>query len=142
MFSRRSKIGLEHRDLLFQPTLTYTCVQIRSQSRWVLGGQTSLQHTEFLFRRHASSASSRRWQTRQARDSFAINARVQGLKSRAAFKLLEVSKLKPAILSMTFLGKSCPLNRSTRSMKNTRYSVEVRQLWIWYVAFPKINTKP
>ena len=142
MFSRGSKIGLEYRDLLFKPTLTYTCVQTRSQLRWALGGQIPLQHTGFLFRRYASSASSRRWQTRQAKDRFTINARVQGLKSRAAFKLLEVSKLKPAILSMTFLGKSCPLIRPTRSMRNTRYSVEVRQLWIWYVAFPKINTKP
>lgn len=41
-------------------------------------------------RRHASSSSSKRWQTRQGKDRFAINAKVQGLKSRAAFKLLEV----------------------------------------------------
>ena len=141
MFSRGSKVGLEYRDLLYQPTLTYTCVQTRSQVRWALEGQTLLQHTGFSCRRYASSASSQRWQTRQAKDKFAINARVQGLKSRAAFKLLEVSKLKPAKLSMTFLGKSYPLNRFTRSMRNTRYSVEVRQLWIWYVAFPKLNTK-
>ena len=141
MFSRGSKLGLEYRDLSFQPTLTYTCFQTRSQVCWALAGQTLLQHTGFSFRRHASSASSQRWQTRQAKDRFAINARVQGLKSRAAFKLLEVSKLTPAILSMTFLGKSCPLNRSTRSMRNTRYSVEVRQLWIWYVGFSKTNTK-
>ncbi|KAL8627609.1 hypothetical protein Q9189_006700 [Teloschistes chrysophthalmus] len=38
--------------------------------------------------RHASS-SSKRWQTRQGRDKYAINAKVQGLKSRAAYKLLE-----------------------------------------------------
>ena len=131
MFSRGPKIGSEYRDLLLQPTLTYTCVQTTSQARWALGGQSPLQHTGFSVRQYASSASSQRWQTRQAKDRFAINARVQGLKSRAAFKLLEVSKLQPAILFMTFLGKSCPLNRSIRSMRNTRYSVEVRQLWTW-----------
>jgi hypothetical protein len=37
--------------------------------------------------RHASSS---RWQARQTRDRFAREAKVQGLKSRAAFKLLQV----------------------------------------------------
>ena len=36
------------------------------------------------------SSSSTRWKSRQGRDSFAREAKVQGLKSRAAFKLLEV----------------------------------------------------
>jgi len=40
--------------------------------------------------RHASSASSTRWKTRQSRDHFSREAKVKGLKSRAAFKLLEV----------------------------------------------------
>ncbi|KAJ4375185.1 2' O-ribose methyltransferase [Neocucurbitaria cava] len=40
--------------------------------------------------RHASSSSSTRWKSRQGSDFFAREARVQGLKSRAAFKLLEV----------------------------------------------------
>lgn len=39
--------------------------------------------------RHASSSSTR-WKSRQGNDFFAREARVQGLKSRAAFKLLEV----------------------------------------------------
>jgi 21S rRNA (uridine2791-2'-O)-methyltransferase len=39
-----------------------------------------------------SSLSSKRWQSRQGKDKFAREARVQGLKSRAAFKLLEVGK--------------------------------------------------
>ena len=42
--------------------------------------------------RYASSSSTR-WKTRQGNDFFAREARVQGLKSRAAFKLLEVVKL-------------------------------------------------
>src|SRR2546430_53317 len=37
-----------------------------------------------------SSSSSKRWQARQSRDKFSREAKVQGLKSRAAFKLLEV----------------------------------------------------
>jgi hypothetical protein len=40
--------------------------------------------------RTATSSSSTRWKSRQGRDSFAREAKVQGLKSRAAFKLLEV----------------------------------------------------
>ncbi|KAL9627248.1 MAG: hypothetical protein Q9204_006706, partial [Flavoplaca sp. TL-2023a] len=40
--------------------------------------------------RYASSSSTR-WQTRQNRDKFAIKAKVEGLKSRAAYKLLEVA---------------------------------------------------
>ncbi|CAO2654311.1 Nn.00g110440.m01.CDS01 [Neocucurbitaria sp. VM-36] len=41
--------------------------------------------------RHASSSSSTRWKSRQGNDFFAREARVQGLKSRAAFKLLELN---------------------------------------------------
>lgn len=40
--------------------------------------------------RQASSASSKRWQARQSSDKYAKEAVIQGLKSRAAFKLLEV----------------------------------------------------
>ena len=40
--------------------------------------------------RSSSSASSRRWCARQKTDRLALKAKVQGLKSRAAFKLLEV----------------------------------------------------
>jgi 21S rRNA (uridine2791-2'-O)-methyltransferase len=37
-----------------------------------------------------TSSSSTRWKSRQGKDFFAREARVQGLKSRAAFKLLDV----------------------------------------------------
>ncbi|RDL37461.1 Uncharacterized protein BP5553_04894 [Venustampulla echinocandica] len=37
-----------------------------------------------------SSSSSKRWKQRQTSDSFAREAKVQGLKSRAAFKLIEI----------------------------------------------------
>ncbi|KAL8903566.1 MAG: hypothetical protein Q9207_003841 [Kuettlingeria erythrocarpa] len=36
-----------------------------------------------------ASSSSKRWQNRQGRDKFAVSAKVNGLKSRAAYKLLE-----------------------------------------------------
>ncbi|KAH7410288.1 FtsJ-like methyltransferase-domain-containing protein [Phaeosphaeria sp. MPI-PUGE-AT-0046c] len=45
-----------------------------------------------LSRCHASSSSSTRWKSRQGKDFFAREARVQGLKSRAAFKLLELNE--------------------------------------------------
>ena len=38
------------------------------------------------------SASSKAWTARQSRDQFAREARVQGLKSRAAFKLLQINE--------------------------------------------------
>ncbi len=37
------------------------------------------------------NSSSRRWQARQGKDKYVADAKVQELKSRAAFKLLEVS---------------------------------------------------
>ena len=40
---------------------------------------------------YASSSSSTRWKARQSHDSFAREAKVAGLKSRAAFKLLEIN---------------------------------------------------
>jgi 21S rRNA (uridine2791-2'-O)-methyltransferase len=42
--------------------------------------------------RNASTSSSTRWKARQSRDTFAREAKVAGLKSRAAFKLLEINE--------------------------------------------------
>jgi 21S rRNA (uridine2791-2'-O)-methyltransferase len=39
---------------------------------------------------HKRLSSSKRWQARQLKDHFTREAAVQGLKSRAAFKLLQV----------------------------------------------------
>ncbi|KAI8132068.1 hypothetical protein DUD61_004270 [Geotrichum candidum] len=44
----------------------------------------------FTLLRHKSSASSKRWNARQHRDKYAIEARVEGYKSRAAYKLIEL----------------------------------------------------
>ncbi|KAH8786171.1 FtsJ-like methyltransferase-domain-containing protein [Hyaloscypha finlandica] len=43
-----------------------------------------------LYSHPRNSSSSTRWKSRQGRDSYAREAKVQGLKSRAAFKLLEI----------------------------------------------------
>ncbi|KAF6223188.1 hypothetical protein HO173_013235 [Letharia columbiana] len=91
MFRRRPKSGSKYRDL-FQPTLTCTCVQTNCQARWALGGRLLVQQDGLPIQQYSSSASSKRWQTRQVKDKFAVNAKVQGLKSRAAFKLLEINE--------------------------------------------------
>lgn len=41
---------------------------------------------------YASSSSSTRWRTRQSNDSFTREAKIAGLKSRAAFKLLQINE--------------------------------------------------
>lgn len=46
-------------------------------------------------------SSSKRWQARQHKDQFTREAAVQGLKSRAAFKLLQVPH--PALKFLAFL---------------------------------------
>jgi hypothetical protein len=50
-------------------------------------------------RARRASSSSTRWKNRQGNDFFAREARVQGLKSRAAFKLLEVVRYPCYIVS-------------------------------------------
>ena len=50
-------------------------------------------------KRFASSSSSTRWKSRQAKDPYTREAKVQGLKSRAAFKLLEVDQPFPKSLT-------------------------------------------
>jgi len=83
-----------------------------------------LQRRSLPTARYASSSSSKRWQTRQGKDQFAINAKVQGLKSRAAFKLLEVSH-GPICCYARLRG----LIMFARSMRSTRFSDVVRQ-WL------------
>ncbi|KAH0538488.1 hypothetical protein FGG08_004937 [Glutinoglossum americanum] len=78
MLSRRIIRTLANSILLDRPALiTLTC-HVRPDRVAPLG---------VLF-----SSSSGRWQTRQSRDRFSREAKVQGLKSRAAFKLLEVGQ--------------------------------------------------
>jgi hypothetical protein len=50
--------------------------------------------TSFPFHDVRYSSSSTRWKSRQTKDKYAKEAKVQGLKSRAAFKLLEVRDLE------------------------------------------------
>jgi 21S rRNA (uridine2791-2'-O)-methyltransferase len=70
--------------------LTLLCLQIHELS----GTSRRLNASKFsILPNTRLSSSSTRWKTRQGRDSFARQAKVQGLKSRAAFKLLEVCRL-------------------------------------------------
>lgn len=52
------------------------------------------------------SSSTTRWKQRQGRDAYARDAKVQGLKSRAAFKLLEVRRPALEELSAYILRRS------------------------------------
>jgi hypothetical protein len=70
-----------------------------------------------------SSSSSTRWKSRQGKDIFAREARVQGLKSRAAFKLLEVGILSSVMAVLTLIGR-------LRLTPSIRYSKEARLLSI------------
>lgn len=70
-----------------------------------------------------SSSSSTRWKSRQGRDSYAKEAKVQGLKSRAAFKLLEVR--------CGDIRKGNGGADSTRLMRNTRSSRKAKRSLIW-----------
>jgi hypothetical protein len=69
-----------------------------------------------------SSSSSTRWKSRQGKDFFAREARVQGLKSRAAFKLLEVGLLK--------WNDGSETEEVFRLTLSTRYSRKARLLLI------------
>ena len=60
------------------------------------------------------SSSSTRWKKRQSNDSYSREAKVQGLKSRAAFKLLEVCGSR---YWFSITSNSCRLIQSTESSK-------------------------
>lgn len=65
------------------------------------------------------SSSSTRWKSRQGRDAFTREAKVQGLKSRAAFKLLEVRTLYTHIVLLTWYR----LMRNIKSSRRARPSL-------------------
>lgn len=48
------------------------------------------QHQPVIFKAHGHSSSNSQWKARRGRDHYARDAKVMGMKSRAAFKLLEV----------------------------------------------------
>lgn len=83
MFLRGSRSGSKHKG---------SRVQIWIQARWALRGRSLLQPNGLSVYQYSSSAASKRWQARQVKDKYAVNAKVQGLKSRAAFKLLEINE--------------------------------------------------
>ncbi|KAF2835135.1 23S ribosomal RNA methyltransferase [Patellaria atrata CBS 101060] len=88
MLSRRSFQQLIDSILLKRHVRPSCLAVIRSQCR-LCPRESFFTITEL---RAASSSSSTRWKSRQGRDHFAKEAKVQGLKSRAAFKLLEMNE--------------------------------------------------
>lgn len=71
---------------------------LQLQVAWVC---QSIQDSVYLpLQSRLSSSSSKRWQNRQKGDKFAADAKVQGLRSRAAFKLLEVDPRRFMILDV------------------------------------------
>ncbi len=89
MLSQRIFAALAHNALYGENSVPWLkCVSCRKQLSIGLRAKDDSAKGRHI--RHSSSSSSKRWQNRQGRDWFAREARVQGLKSRAAFKLLEV----------------------------------------------------
>ena len=73
-------------------------------------------------------SSSKRWQNRQLRDRFTREAAVQGLKSRAAFKLLQVFLSFPLTSGPALTIDPSSFARLTRNIRFSR----VASLWlIW-----------
>lgn len=112
-------------------------------------GQKQKRWFRDTLRTASGSSSSTRWKSRQGKDSFARDARVMGLKSRAAFKLLEVRFHLFILIFMLWVGLMdvrareelglCGLligvSRISRSIRNIRFLKRDKLLWIWYVTF-------
>ncbi|KAI9889900.1 MAG: 2' O-ribose methyltransferase [Vezdaea aestivalis] len=88
MLSRRIPSGLT-RNALFKPSpvVSPNFPLPASNHAFRTFAPFSLAHSQ-----NGSSASSTRWKARQGKDIFARQAKVQNLKSRAAFKLLELNE--------------------------------------------------
>ncbi|MCJ1263231.1 2' O-ribose methyltransferase [Lobaria immixta] len=88
-------------ELKHQPVLSITLTKSRYKPAVLHPNRTSNNSAPWFepslafgnyLARSSSSSSSKRWQNRQGKDKFVISAKVQGLKSRAAFKLLEINE--------------------------------------------------
>jgi hypothetical protein len=74
----------------------------------IVASQTPFIRQDTILSRHVSivhncvrwSSSNSRWKLRQGKDVYAREAKAQGLKSRAAFKLLEVGALTTPTMSI------------------------------------------
>jgi hypothetical protein len=81
------------------------------------------------------SSSTSRWKQRQGRDAYARDARVQGLKSRAAFKLLEVRRRAIFELACKLLTDVVVIRTELRHswMPSTGSSERAKPSSIWQV---------
>src|SRR6266513_3597602 len=85
MLIRRLFGQLSHTVVLPKPIAPLCCASLV-----VTHHAESARRPHYQFLQFYPSSSSTRWRARQVRDRFAKEAKVQGLKSRAAFKLLEI----------------------------------------------------
>ncbi|KAI9885749.1 MAG: oligosaccharyl transferase subunit ost3/OST6, partial [Watsoniomyces obsoletus] len=94
MLSRRTFAALTHNALYGENTIPWTrCLNCEKKNSYIQRSKpNAVERRQLRYSSSSSSASSKRWQNRQGRDYFAREARVQGLKSRAAFKLLEINE--------------------------------------------------
>lgn len=79
----------------------------------------SCQRLPGLYSRASSSSSSSQWKSRQSRDHYARDAKVQGLKSRAAYKLLEVREC----FSSPFIPAPPPLLPPSPKIVNIEFTL-------------------
>ena len=75
---------------------SYPCGYARSRFAYSASVWVNVKRYSLPPARNSSSSSSKRWQSRNVNDKYTREARVLGLKSRAAFKLLEVLYPDPA----------------------------------------------
>lgn len=71
-------------------TLPYNAPTVTDLHRLLTARSREVERKWLLHKSSFRSSSSSRWRNRQGRDKLASAAKVQGLKSRAAYKLLEV----------------------------------------------------
>lgn len=88
---------------------------------WLPSGKSLGRKPRELIEISKRYSSSKRWQARQAKDKYSREAGVKGLKSRAAFKLLQVPSLQCPRLC-------CPglMIDFDRSMTDTKYLSPVK----------------
>ncbi|KAL4785833.1 FtsJ-like methyltransferase-domain-containing protein [Aspergillus varians] len=91
LLSKKRKLGLQRdRSLFDEDEDDNTLHDTRKPGRKLVGtGHTSLTENRLQQTLQKRVSSSKRWQARQLKDQFTREAAVQGLKSRAAFKLLQ-----------------------------------------------------
>ncbi|KAL8676666.1 MAG: hypothetical protein Q9186_006837 [Xanthomendoza sp. 1 TL-2023] len=77
---------------MYRPQLLQWSQVESTLPEWNFAGPSVIRRIGIDLSFRSASSSSTRWQTRQSKDKFASKAKVEGLKSRAAYKLLEINE--------------------------------------------------